>query len=125
MNTAYNGLLKCGNECIRHQKLELNTPTYSDLINPIDRHWIGHAINPDEPVIFLDTDGKGWLESDGVSKGAGGPINEVEASIVQSIVLSLSSHGLENSSIGVITPFRSQVSLSCGFFLIISHHESI
>ena len=78
-------------------------------INPADRPWIEHSVNPDHPVVFLDTDAKGWLESDG---GAGGQINTVEVSIVQNIVHSLSVCGVEPSSIGVITPFRSQVRFS-------------
>lgn len=73
---------------------------------PIEKPWIERAINPDYPVVFLDTDSKGWLESDG---GAGGQINTTEVSIVQSVVHSLSLCGLDQSSIGVITPFRSQV----------------
>ena len=60
--------------------------------------------------MFLDTDSKGWLEADGISSGAGGPVNNSEASIIQQLVLSLSCGGINDSSIGVITPFRSQVS---------------
>ncbi len=78
--------------------------------NPRDKPWIEHAINPNQPVVFLDTDSKGWLEADGISSGAGGPVNTSEASMVQSLVLSLSGGGINGSSIGVITPFRSQVS---------------
>ena len=80
------------------------------MIGPaVDRPWIEQALNPNQPVVFIDTDAKGWLESDGIRKGAGGPINDSEVSIVQKLVHSLSVCGLENSSIGVITPFRSQV----------------
>lgn len=75
-------------------------------IKSSDRPWIELAINPDNPVVFLDTDRKGWLESD---VGAGGKINSVEVSIVENIVQSLCLCGLAPSSIGVITPFRSQV----------------
>jgi len=107
---AYKGLLKCGNDKIRTQKLELLISNNPDLINPADQPWITQAINPDQPVIFLDTDANGWLEVDGIRKGAGGPINNIEASIVQKLVHALSSCGIEDSSIGVITPFRSQVS---------------
>lgn len=102
--------MKCGNEQIGNQKLQLDLSTNLDPIHPADRPWILQAINPDQPVIFLDTDGSGWLESDGKRKGAGGPINNVEASIVKNLVLSLSLCCVENSSIGIITPFRSQVS---------------
>ena len=108
---AYKGDLKCGNDQIRNQKLILSDMSSSlQSTNLVDRHWITQAINPDQPVIFLDTDSSGWLELDGKRKGAGGPINHTEASIVQKLVLALSSCGIENSDIGVITPFRSQVS---------------
>ena len=80
------------------------------MINPIHKPWIETAINPDKPVVFLDTDGNGYMETNGMEVGAGGPMNDFEASIVEHIVLSLSVCGLSKSSIGVITPFRSQVS---------------
>ena len=80
------------------------------MINPMNKPWIERAINPDNPVVFLDTDGNGFLETSSNGMGAGGPINCFEASLVENIVLSLSICGLDNSSIGVITPFRSQVS---------------
>lgn len=115
-NTAYKGQLKCGNDNVRHQKLDLTVPKNLNLTNPTDRQWIERAIDPGQPVIFLDTDRKGWLESSQDGKGAGGPINEKEASIVQNIVLSLTSCGINNSSIGVITPFRSQVSCHANYF---------
>ena len=107
---AYKGLLKCGNDKTRSQKLELVISKNLDSINPADQPWITQAINPDQPVIFLDTDDGGYLEVDGIRKGAGGPINNIEASIVQNLVCTLSNCGIEDSSIGVITPFRSQVS---------------
>jgi hypothetical protein len=102
--------LKCGNDHIRHQKLDRFPSAKINKINPIIKPWIERAINPDEPVVFLNTDGNGFLETDGIGVGAGGPINDFEASIVKNIVLSLSVCGLDNSSVGVITPFRSQVS---------------
>lgn len=80
------------------------------MINPIHKPWIETAINPDKPVVFLDTDGNGFVETNGIEVGSGGPMNVFEASIVEHIVLSLSVCGLSKSSIGVITPFRSQVS---------------
>lgn len=106
MQLAYHGLLRCGSDQVRQQKLDLCMSMISQNDNPVEMPWIKRAINPDYPVVFLDTDSKGWLESDG---GAGGQINTTEVSIVQSIVHSLSLCGLDQSSIGVITPFRSQV----------------
>ena len=110
LRLAYKGLLKCGNDHIRHQKLDRFPSTKITKINPIIKSWIERAINPDEPVVFLDTDGNGFLETNAIGVRAGGPINDFEASIVENIVLSLSVCGLDNSTIGVITPFRSQVS---------------
>jgi hypothetical protein len=107
---AYNGQLKCGNDQIRHQKLDLCMSKIPNHIAPSDMPWIERALNPDHSVVFLDTDGKGWLETDG--RGSGGPTNAIEVSIIQSIAHSLSLCGLEPSSIGVITPFRSQVKSS-------------
>lgn len=74
----------------------------SKNLSTVDRPWIERALDPDQPVIFLDTDSNGWMETEG-------PINNFEASIVEKLVLSLSLCGVENSSIGIITPFRSQV----------------
>ena len=108
---AYKGLLKCGNDFIRHQKLDQSLSNKFSMIDPIYKPWMECAINPNQPVVFLDTDDNGYLEDNGVRVGAGGPINEFEASIVQGIILSLLICGLDNASIGVITPFRSQLRL--------------
>ena len=75
------------------------------MIDPIDMRWINHAIAPSNPVVFLDTDGLGkGLET-------AGPANHVESTITSKLVIALSAAGLKSSSIGVITPFRSQVSV--------------
>ena len=88
----------------------------------MDRPWIENAITPDKPVIFLDTDGLScsWhgpegstfkgLELSGIGMDAGGPINHFEVLIAQRAILALTLCGLDASSIGLITPFRSQVS---------------
>ncbi|EJK58719.1 hypothetical protein THAOC_21129, partial [Thalassiosira oceanica] len=116
---AYNGLLKCGNDQVRRQRLKLkhDSPRHSSQ----DGMWLEGAIDPDRPVVFLDTDsmpsswqGPGYigfkgLELNGAARGAGGPVNYSEAIVVQKLVTRLASHGVELSSIGVITPFRSQL----------------
>ncbi|EJK77518.1 hypothetical protein THAOC_00647, partial [Thalassiosira oceanica] len=117
---AYDGLLKCGNDQVRRQRLKLkhdSSPRHSSQ----DGMWLEGAIDPDRPVVFLDTDsmpsswqGPGYigfkgLELNGAARGAGGPVNDSEAIVVQKLVTRLASHGVELSSIGVITPFRSQL----------------
>ena len=105
---AYNGLLKCGNDTVRYSILKLKQHPLRQclpMIDPIDMGWINHGIAPVNPVVFLDTDGLGkGLET-------AGPANHVESTITSKLVVALSAAGLELSSIGIITPFRSQVSL--------------
>ncbi|KAL9189329.1 hypothetical protein ACHAXT_011819, partial [Thalassiosira profunda] len=105
---AYKGLLKCGNDEVRHQKLEIDSKNFGRIGND-DRPWIERAINPDQPVVFLDTDGRGMSEADGNRTGAGGPTNDAEVSLVEKLAVSLSICGVKSSSVGVITPFRSQL----------------
>ena len=105
---AYKGLLKCGNDDVRHQKLEIDSKHFGRIGND-DRPWIERAINPDQPVVFLDTDGRGMLEADGNRTGAGGPTNDAEVSVIEKLAASLSICGVKGSSVGVITPFRSQL----------------
>ncbi|KAL7460386.1 hypothetical protein ACHAXS_000839, partial [Conticribra weissflogii] len=86
------------------------------ILNLSDRKWLKRAINPDEPVVFLDTDGKsrnmqGSVISNFVGLESDGPINEFELSIIRNIIQALTLSGLNASSIGVITPFRSQLRL--------------
>mmetsp|Transcript_2462 Transcript_2462/g.5450 ORF Transcript_2462/g.5450 Transcript_2462/m.5450 type:complete len:167 (-) Transcript_2462:208-708(-) len=61
--------------------------------------WIERVVNPNSPVVFLDC----------ASKESQGPVNTAEISIVEQCVKALSDCGLAMSSIGVITPFRSQL----------------
>ena len=106
-------------------KLKRDPPCHASQ----DGTWLEGAVDPDQPVVFLDTDplpcswqGPGrvnfkGLESNGATRGAGGPVNDSEAFIVQKLVARLASHGVEHSSIGVITPFRSQVSFFSSYIL--------
>lgn len=94
---AYKGLLKCGNETVANQRLRL--PIKPKLEMNHNKQWIEKVINPNNPVVFLDC----------AAKEIVGPVNSVEVSIVEECIRSLSACGLPMSSIGVITPFRSQV----------------
>jgi len=94
---AYKGLLKCANDEVKNQKLHL--PVAPKLETNPNKQWIERVINPNNPVVFLDC---GAEESQG-------PVNTSEISIVEQCVQYLSDCGLAISSIGVITPFRSQL----------------
>ncbi len=55
---------------------------------------------------------QGSVISNFVGLESDGPINEFELSIIRNIIQALTMSGLNASSIGVITPFRSQVEKS-------------
>lgn len=94
---AYKGLLKCANDGVKNQKLRL--PVTPKLEKNPDKRWIDNVVNPNNPVVFLDC----------AAKESQGPVNTAEISIVELCVKALTDCGLAISSIGVITPFRSQL----------------
>jgi DNA replication ATP-dependent helicase Dna2 len=78
------------------------------------------SVDPDFPVVFLDTDkirldlssrGEGLesLERTLRNRDGGSIVNYVEARIVQLIVEGFLSCGMEAQAVGVICPFRAQL----------------
>ena len=123
---VYKGTLKCANNKVAHRRLDL--PGFPENVPQTSVTWVSTAIDPSKPVIFLDTDGiqvEGstidngekpekavtyWERSSGRSKG-GSIVNDMEAKIVSQVVDALRKCGLEASSVGVVCPFRAQVSV--------------
>jgi DNA replication ATP-dependent helicase Dna2 len=120
---VYNGKLKCANDEVRWRSLELNG--FPENIPSINRaapgEWLIRAIDPSNPVIFVNTDKMGTAtdtdEADSIiaherTSGGGNHgniVNDVEAEVVRLLVGGLLGCGLDVSSIGVICPFRAQV----------------
>lgn len=120
---VYNGSLKCANDEVRWRRLELNG--FPENIPSINRaapgEWLLRAIDPRNPVIFVNTDKIGATadtnEADSIiphERASGGGnhgniVNDMEARIVRLLVGGLLGCGLDASSIGVICPFRAQV----------------
>lgn len=119
---VYGGKLKCANDQVRTQSLQLNhfpqalPQTLSSTYTP----WLFHAVDPGRPVMFVDTDKirtsadngstvMHELESSATRQRGGNIVNETEAMLIQNIVQALVSSGLEASAIGIVTPFRAQV----------------
>ena len=63
-------------------------------------------IRPDSPITFIDTSQTGWLE-DEVEESR---LHKKEAELVSSLVLPLINAGLDPNEIGIITPYKKQVS---------------
>jgi len=122
---VYKGTLKCATEQVRRRKLSLdgfpeNVPS---LIRSSSAQWLMRTIDPDTPVVFVDTDkvkadaiGGGGVSGSihplerttGHRKG-GSIVNDTEASLVRQIVDGFLKCGMDAMSIGVICPFRAQV----------------
>lgn len=106
---VYGGALKCGNESVRDQKVDL-----SGYPENIEQGWLRDLLDPDKPVVFLNTDGKNVAEFQPLErKQAGKIVNDAEVKVVQDIVNGLMTCGIGADSVGVICPFRAQVSHWC------------
>jgi len=128
----YKGKLKCGNDAVRRRRLQLSGfPENIPSINqggPTNSSWLHRVVDPDSPVIFVNTDKIGSAgTSDAIEqsikpleRSSGGgtrgcTVNDTEAGLVRDIVGGLVACGLDASSIGVICPFRAQVRTSLAF----------
>jgi DNA replication ATP-dependent helicase Dna2 len=123
----YNGRLKCGTEELRHRKLEIpdmaalsskhydaKTLAHSGNTRSICTSWsqpscwLRSLIDAEARVRFINTD----LIPDSREEAKGNRIvNPTEANIVTQLVDGLLSVGVPASEIGVMTHYRSQLSL--------------
>jgi hypothetical protein len=135
---VYGGKLRCANEVVETSLLRL--PGFPSailkhaVIDPISC-WMTDVIDPSHPVVFVDTDSirshtansqsaitlssldgahslstTSGLERTTGKRGKGNVVNDTEAVLVRQVVHGLLECGMETSQIGVICPFRSQVS---------------
>jgi DNA replication ATP-dependent helicase Dna2 len=126
---VYKNALKCGNDAVANSHLQLPglgtaapTTTFPS--------WVEACMAPARRVVFLDTDALG-VDAQEMSRVTTqavdltvppvGPktatsssvqmCNPVEAAVVAAVVLCAVQHGCPPSSIGVISPYRSQLRL--------------
>lgn len=123
----YEGRLKCGTEALRHQKLDvphmsrLRQKHYdaSTIMRPgtprsfcvnwtSDHCWLHNLLDPDARVRFVNTD---YLPSPREEAKGNRIVNPTEARIVVQLVDSLLAVGVPANEIGVMTHYRSQLSL--------------
>jgi len=123
----YEGRLKCGTEALRHRKLVIprmerlqqkhydshtimrpGTPR-SFCVSWSNEHcWLHNILDPDARVRFLNTD---HLPSPQEEAKGNRIVNPTEARIVVQLVDSLLAVGVPANEIGVMTHYRSQLSL--------------
>ena len=123
----YEGRLKCGTEALRHQKLLVpqmshlrhkhydantimrpSTPRSFCINWSSDHCWLHHLLDPEARVRFVNTD---QLPSPREEAKGNRIVNPTEARIVVQLVDSLIAVGVPANEIGVMTHYRSQLSL--------------
>jgi DNA replication ATP-dependent helicase Dna2 len=97
---VYSNSLKCGNESVANGKLYLPIPTITN------RQWLNDIISPDSCVMFVNTDKVANAKENRLGNKI---FNSFEVELVFEIVEALLGCGCEQQSIGVMSPFRSQV----------------
>lgn len=127
---VYGGRLKCGNEFVRTRilKLEGFPNKLPQASSPTVYPWLRSVIDPKRSVVFVDTDNVKTnprpththgppddhsmesLEGNIGGRKGRNVINQTEVSLVRIILSGLFSSGVRQTSVGIITPFRAQVS---------------
>lgn len=108
---VYNNRLKCGSEKVANQVLHIpnkeliqgkvNTPMTSDSL------WMNHIFEDKNKVLFLNHD-----KLPGLERKVGENVSNVtEVELVRQLVEALCSCGVDESQIGVMTLYRSQLKL--------------
>ncbi len=98
---VYNYKLRCGSEQVARSSLIVKN------LSLVPEGWLREACDPRRRAVMLDTD-PAALGEDETGRG----VNAGEAHVVAEIVRSLiETCGVEANSIGVISPYRAQVSL--------------
>ncbi len=116
----YNGKLRCGSDAVAYRKLQdidLSALTAfhgssSSCGTPslLGRCWLNELCKPERKVVFANIDpaGKAAFETLNAGKNI---TNELEATLVAQLVLSLLAIGVPAKDIGVISLYRSQLAL--------------
>ncbi|KAL3613640.1 hypothetical protein CASFOL_041714 [Castilleja foliolosa] len=97
----YGNRLRCGSREIENAKLEYNTCSESSSA------WLMEVLNPNQPVIFINTDFLPAYESND-RKAINNP---TEAYIIGEVTKNLVLRGIEGQDIGIITPYNAQADL--------------
>lgn len=108
---VYDGRLKCGNSKVARQSLALANKDAIQTWKPSNMNpfydWLGHCMNPENRVVFLNTDhipGHETTTGDRIQ-------NFFEAKIAKLLVDAFTYSGVSQTSIGVISQYKAQIRL--------------
>jgi DNA replication ATP-dependent helicase Dna2 len=116
----YGGRLRCGDEQVANRTLQLPQADGLAAVHGeksvncgFSEHecWLATATSPESKVAFLDTDTLGQAADEYLNAGTKNITNPAEASLCLEAVLALLAQGVKARDIGIITPYRSQVTL--------------
>nr|XP_032806001.1 DNA replication ATP-dependent helicase/nuclease DNA2 [Petromyzon marinus] len=103
---TYGGLLACGSERVSTCRLSLpGLPAFLDGMGGGNHPWLTQALDPDRPVLFLNTEKVPAEEM----VDQGGVKNPTEAQLIAIIAVSLIKAGCRTKDVGIISPYRQQL----------------
>ncbi|KAK7531876.1 AAA domain-containing protein [Phyllosticta citricarpa] len=115
----YNGRLKCGNQAVADRSLDVPALSALQRFHDSSRStcpspdapscWLQHTVRPSNKVVFLNTDP--LLPSSLETMSGSRMVNPLEATLTVQAVESFLAAGIDVANIGVITFYRSQLSL--------------
>ncbi|KAL9053487.1 MAG: hypothetical protein Q9162_004725 [Coniocarpon cinnabarinum] len=112
----YNGRLECGNEAVATRRLDLprwRGDTSADSSRGqanVETSWIARCLAPNSsPLVFLNTDALPPYNHEHATNAR--ITNRLEAHLATALISALITSGVPAASIGVITFYRSQLSL--------------
>ncbi|CAL8464813.1 g4348 [Coccomyxa elongata] len=100
---VYNGELRCGSAAVAEASLQLPRALPPTQLP----QWLQQVLTPERRVLWLDTDGVPGPEA----RAAEATTNATEAVLAERIVAALADSGVPLNSVGIISPYRSQVAL--------------
>jgi hypothetical protein len=113
----YNFQLKSGRQC--EMNPETTTATTTATTTTVTTSWIWQRVLcPSKVVVFLDTDTLGFHEE----RSPKGLVNSIEATVLLGLVNHLQQCGV--ADIGVLSPFRAQVTLLTKMMMTIEETTS-
>ncbi|KAK4506536.1 hypothetical protein PRZ48_000268 [Zasmidium cellare] len=111
----YHGKLRCGNDEVASRTIKLPTPDALERFHRSDTDcqdcWIQRLTAASAKVAFANTDHCGKQAMETLTAGGKNITNQLEALVSAELVLSLLAMGVPARDIGVITLYRSQLSL--------------